>query len=643
MLKFENWPIERKLLGMNLLTAGSALLLACAAFISYDFVSYRQTLTERLTAYADIVGANSASAILFHDVPTAERNLKALEARSGIDAAALYTAEGSLFAQWVRPTGGFGFPSTAPISRDQLHMKVNALDLFHPVMVDRSAIGIVYIHADLSERVRRLEKYLLIATLVLIFSIIVSILLSRPLGRQISHPLLELVQVARQVSQERNYSIRVGNYGGGGEVRLLIDTFNQMLYQIQQRGEAVQRAQSDLERKVEERTAELHKKEEELYLSRRLESIGRLAGGVAHDFNNLMVGILGCSETLEAEIPASSPLAIEVQEIKRAGERAATLTRQLLGFGRRQIIRPASLSLNTAVQSTTQLLRRLIGEDIRITFDLEKHLDPIFADPGQMEQILVNLAVNARDAMPRGGQLIISTRNYLIGPEGIDLDLNPGAYVMLSVSDNGVGMTKEVQSQIFEPFFTTKALGKGTGLGLSTVYGIVKQNQGGIQVYSKPGYGSTFKIFLPREGPAPEASEPTQEIADKMNAPESRGESILVVEDEPLVASRVVRTLIRKGYTVLSAASAEEALDLMEKRGSPVDLVLTDVVMPGMNGHEMVLKFRERWPGLRALFMSGYPAEIIAQHGVVDPQIAFIEKPFYTEQICTKIREVLDA
>jgi two-component system cell cycle sensor histidine kinase/response regulator CckA len=332
---------------------------------------------------------------------------------------------------------------------------------------------------------------------------------------------------------------------------------------------------------------------------------------------------------------------VEVQEIKRAGERASALTKQLLAFGRRQIIKPQILDLNQAIDQTGKLLRRLIGEDIQLTFDLDPKLGHVHADPGQIDQIIVNLAVNARDAMPQGGKLLIRTQNVVLAPSDVEeFEIKTGEYIMLTIADTGHGMSKEVQNKIFEPFFTTKERGKGTGLGLATVYGIVKQNEGGIHVHSTQGFGTTFKIFLPHQeenAAGINLALPAGESA----APEGNGETILLVEDEPLVSNRVARVLRRKGYDVFVAANAAEAIKLMERRDEPVDLVLTDVVMPEMNGREMMAVLHQKWPDLRVLYMSGYPAEIIAQHGVLESGIKFIEKPFYTDEICQRIKDII--
>jgi hypothetical protein len=380
--------------------------------------------------------------------------------------------------------------------------------------------------------------------------------------------------------------------------------------------------------------------EAQLRQSQKLEAIGTLAGGVAHDFNNLLTTILGYSELVLQQLDADSPLREEVGEIQRAGERAAGLTHQLLAFSRKQVLAPVVLDLNTAVADMQKMLQRLIGEDVSLAAVLDPNLWCVRADPGQIEQVIVNLVVNARDAMPRGGKVTIETRN-------IDLDdsyvrvhayVRPGEHVCLSVSDTGTGMDVQTRSRIFEPFFTTKGPAKGTGLGLSTVYGIVKQSGGSIEVYTEPGRGTSFKVYLPRvfgseERAAPQARRP---------AP-SGSETVLLVEDEEAVR-RLARLVLEKiGYTVLEAGSAEEALSLTADSAHRVDLVLTDSVMPGMSGPELAQRLRTERSNLKVLFMSGYTDDAIVRHGLLDAREAFLQKPFTPDLLARKVREVLDS
>ena len=386
----------------------------------------------------------------------------------------------------------------------------------------------------------------------------------------------------------------------------------------------------------------LRRSEEQLGQVVKLEAVGRLAGGIAHDFNNILTAVGGHAALLLEEIPPGDPLRADLEEIKRGVDRAAALTRQLLAFSRKQVLKPRVLDLTSVVAETERMLRRLIGEDIDLRTSAEPGLGHVLADPGQIQQVILNLAVNARDAMPDGGRLSIELANVDVDEEMARRHVPiqpPGRYVRLTVSDTGIGIPHAIQPHIFEPFFTTKEKGKGTGLGLSTVYGIVKQSGGFIWVYSEPGQGATFKIYLPRvDAPAEPAPSPQPEVAASSGA-----ETILLVEDEPAVRDLAQRILRRKGYRVVAATNGREALDLVERHEGPIDLLVTDLVMPQMDGRELAQRLAALRPGLRVLFMSGYTGDTIAQRGVLDPDVAFIEKPFSPDGLARKVREILDS
>ena len=379
--------------------------------------------------------------------------------------------------------------------------------------------------------------------------------------------------------------------------------------------------------------------EEQFRQSQKMEAVGRLAGGVAHDFNNAIGVITGYSELLQLRLPPTDPLHKYADEIAKAGQRAASLTRQLLAFSRKQVIQPQVLDLNVVVGEMDKMLRRLIGEDIQITFSRSPRLALIKADHGQIEQILMNLAVNARDAMPQGGKLFIHTAN-------VDLDetysrqhayVKEGRYVMLSFSDTGCGMDKQTQAKIFEPFFTTKEPGKGTGLGLSTVYGIVKQNGGYIWVYSEVGKGATFRIYFPRA----EGAEHRPEEDAVPPPPPSGTETVLLVEDEDPLRQLARTCLETGGYKVLSVPDAKAALELMDQNPEPIDLLLTDVIMPGMSGRELANIVCKLRPGIKVLFMSGYTNDLIAQYGVLEAGTLLLEKPFTLYSLLDKVDSAL--
>ncbi|HTD71386.1 MAG TPA: PAS domain S-box protein [Gemmatimonadales bacterium] len=381
--------------------------------------------------------------------------------------------------------------------------------------------------------------------------------------------------------------------------------------------------------------------EQQLRQAQKMEAVGRLAGGIAHDFNNILTAITGYADLLLEDLGATDPRRQDADEIHKAADRAAGLTRQLLAFSRQQVLQPTVLEVNKLVSNLEKMLRRLLGEDVELGTRLAPTTGRVKADPGQLEQVIMNLAVNARDAMPNGGKLTLETGNVDLD-EAYAADHYParaGPFVLLAVSDTGIGMSEETQAHMFEPFFTTKEKGKGTGLGLATVYGIIKQSGGFIWVYSEVGHGTTFKLYLPRvEELAERASQPVQAPARA-----ARGtETVLVVEDEAPVRSVARQVLERHGYTVLEAPSAEAALDITTRYSGTIHLLLTDVVMPGLNGRELASRLATLRPDARVIFMSGYTDDAVTRHGVLEPGSAYVQKPFTPDAIARKVREVLD-
>lgn len=375
--------------------------------------------------------------------------------------------------------------------------------------------------------------------------------------------------------------------------------------------------------------------------AQKMEAIGVLAGGVAHDFNNLLTVINGYSNMLLEEFDQGDPRREDLEEIKKAGHRAASLTSQLLAFSRQQIIDPKALNVNDVIEDTNKILRRLIGEDIELALNLQPDLGMVKADLGQIQQIIMNLAVNAREAMPRGGRLAIETAKADLNEEFVKKYpyVKTGSYIMISVSDNGIGMDKATVDRIFEPFFTTKELKKGTGLGLSTVYGIVKQSNGYIWAYSEPGMGTTFKVYLPCA--TGKVKTPTD--YDDEEHGNGGNETILMVEDESSVQALATRILGKKGYNVLKASNPKDALRIGQDFSGKIDLILTDVVMPEMNVIDLIDKIKTQRPDIKVLFMSGYTDDTIVNHGILKPDIEFISKPFTAKSLAKKVRQVLDS
>ena len=379
------------------------------------------------------------------------------------------------------------------------------------------------------------------------------------------------------------------------------------------------------------------KLEEQFRQSQRMESIGRLAGGVAHDFNNLLTVINGYAEMLLSGVSEGGSASMELREIRAAGERAADLTRQLLAFSRQQVIQLSAIDINSVVREMEIFLRRLIGEDVEVIMRLTPELGVVEADPGQIHQIVMNLAVNSRDAMPEGGTLLIETSNVVLG-EGYLAEhrqVPPGAYVMLAVTDTGQGMSPEVRARIFEPFYTTKELGKGTGLGLATVYGMVKRAGGWIWVYSEPNRGTTFKVYLPQTDQPVSTASPAVLVRLEGN------ETIVVVEDEAEVRTLAVAGLAHYGYAAYGFSTGKEAFAFCQDFNGEIHVLVTDVIMPDMNGREVARRVAQLKPEARILFVSGYTTNVIVHEGVLDPDVEYLQKPFTPDSLARKIRQIL--
>ena len=379
--------------------------------------------------------------------------------------------------------------------------------------------------------------------------------------------------------------------------------------------------------------------EEQLRQAQKMEAVGMLAGGVAHDFNNLLTIISGYSQLILNNLQPGDPNHYSAEQILKAGERAAGLTRQLLAFSRRQVLQPKILDLNRLVTGLSTMLRRLIGEDVDLQLALRPDVGKVSADPGQIEQVLMNLVVNARDAMPKGGTLTIETANVDLDETyaGRHIACKPGPYVQIAVSDNGCGMDEATQARLFEPFFTTKPPGRGTGLGLSTVFGIVKQSGGNVNIYSVPNHGTSVKIYFPRI-----AQSSAREAGSSRRRVSTGSETVLLVEDEELVRTLVKETLVRAGYKVLDASDPLEARRLSDGYQEQIHLLITDVVMPRLSGRELAEELRAKRSGMKVLYMSGYTDTAIVNSGILHQEVAFLQKPFTPGMLTDKVREVLE-
>ena len=474
---------------------------------------------------------------------------------------------------------------------------------------------------------RSSERLILLLSL---FALVLLLLIYTSLVRWVSQPLRLIMASLKRNDPKPIEGIARDNSEFGELARTIQKFFDQ---------------RDSLIREMEERRMTedaLHKSEEELRHSQKMEAVGRLAGGVAHDFNNLLTAIIGYAELISTRVTSNTLAKQNADLIGKAGQQAAALTRQLLAFSRKQILQPKVIDLNALVMEMEKLLRRVIGE----RFDLQSYPDAeigrVKADPSQIEQVVLNLGVNARDAMPTGGKLIIRTENVRLdkttAPQ-ISASLVAGNYVVLSVTDNGAGMDEETKSHIFEPFFTTKGPGKGTGLGLATVYGIVRQTGGGISVETEPGKGSTFRIYLPLEtAPVEYPRAPAAPVEKSDNF-----ETVLVVEDEEIVRDLVCAVLEEQGYNVICAVDGLEALEVAGNFDGTIHLLVTDVIMPHMNGHELAGKLSRIRPDMKVLYVSGYSDNDIGDQGVLDPRFELLQKPFTPQTLARKIRDVIHA
>ncbi len=644
-----NLLIKQKLTLIIMSISGTVLLVSSLGFVIHDLFSFRAGMVREASRLAEFIGTSTAEALAANELEAADELFSILPDGKQLVSSCLYSREGNLIAGYVRQGARGGGCPEAHFETGHRFEKDRIL-LSQDVYSGGVLAGRVYVQLDMHELRARLERYAVICLVLLLSCILIAFILSKRLQRPISEPIVRLSNAARIISEKKDYSIRVKKEGND-ELGMLTDGFNEMLSQIQTREEALRQTHKDLEKRVEQRTqllqreadsraaaeVALSEKEEEFRQAQKMEAVGRLAGGVAHDFNNLLTAISGYSELILANLKEGDPIRAQVQEIQKAGNRAASLTRQLLAFSRRQVLAPKVLNLNDLVADMEKMLRRLIGEDLELVTVLDHSIGPIKADPGQIEQVILNLTVNARDAMPDGGKLIIETRSIQLDAAAAGArGWAPGAYVMLAVSDTGCGMDAETQSRIFEPFYTTKP--QGTGLGLSTVYGVITQSGGQVSVYSEPGVGTSFKVHLPQvhESVRTEAMEKVE------NKNLTGWETILLVEDEELVRD-LARTILRsRGYRVLTAAHGGEALLLCESYSGPIHLMISDVVMPHLDGPDLVKRSSPLRPKMKVLLMSGYTDAAVVHQGGVGTETPFIPKPFSPVDLALKVRQTLD-
>ncbi len=737
LTRYADLSIKVKVTLLLALTAAFAAVVAGTVIIAGDIRELRTTMVNRVSGLADVVGANTAAAIVFDDPAAAQEVLESLSREPIIGEACIYRPDGTVFASYGVPHGG-AWPTTAP---DGTAFVDNHISVFSTIREGGEPVGTVLLCAHADELRDRVTRAVLAALAAIGGAVGLAVAISARLQRLVSDPILKLAEAAGQVSAGGDYSVRVAKQSND-EIGRLCDGFNDMLEQIQRRDRALEflaaieqagdaivitdpdgtieyvnpsfermtgytraeavggkpsilksgRQDDSLYRELwetlkrgdvwkghftnrrkdgslyEEEAAispvrdaagtivkyvatkrdvtREHRIEEQMRQSQKMEAIGELAGGIAHDLNNVLTVINGHAELLiERTKGGNASVTKSAAEILGSGQRAALLVRQILAFSRRQMLQPKVLDLNGVVESMKDMLQCLVSERIEVSLALDPEAGFIEADPSQLEQVLVDLAVNARDAMPKGGRLVIGTENASpTESAGEDVsfaqtrpDLRSGPHVVLTVSDTGCGMTADVKSRIFEPFFTTKDKSKGTGLGLAMVYGIVKQSGGDIEVQSVPDQGTTFRIHLPVAG-----TRSLSELADARTQHAVRGsETVLVVEDEAPVREFVTTVLKGLGYTVLEASDGLDALRAAGEHAGPVHLAITDLAMPAMGGGRLADKLARMRPGAQVLYISGYSSGEGTPIEAAGPNMHVLERPFSATTLAQKVKEVL--
>ncbi len=618
--------LARKLLVILMATSVGALLLAGIAITTREISSSRAASMRDLTSLGDVVATNCSAALSFRDPDAAHEVLASLESSRDIARAALVLPDRVIFASYERP----GEPPLRSISRSLSAGPLQVggrLTIVRPVASRGEQLGVLYLECTMGTLQARIRDLVGSVAVLILVAVLFAYVLSLRLHRFVSEPIQRLSRAAHQVTSNHDYSVRVV-WPSRDELGMLTESFNGMMARIQAQEQA------------------LTTSHEQLRQAQKMEAVGQLAGGVAHDFNNLLTAINGYATLLERRTLPDDPRQDSIREIRNAGERAANLVRQLLAFGRKQALEPRVLDLRETLGEIESMLGRLIPAHARLEWTTHGVVPAVVADPGQIQQAVINLVVNGRDAMPAGGTITIDVSHAeLDAAYAADHpEVQPGPFAVLSVSDTGTGIPAEIQAHIFEPFFTTKGVGKGTGLGLATVYGIVKQSGGHVTFHSEPGAGTTFQIYLPANAGA-EARQETRvgAVAAGRSRDAAEGsETILLVEDEPLVRNLVRDILASHGYDVLACGGPDEAAAACNAAAGEIHLLLTDVVMPLMNGHDLSRQLSTLRPRMRTLFMSGYVDGVIGGEGMPMSGVAFIQKPFAPGALAAAVRAVLD-
>ena len=656
MILFHYKSIRLKFLAAVATTSIVMLLVTVIIMGLYDWSDYKSRWINDLSYQALLIGKASIPALQFNDPQMAVKNLQLLEVRPRVHSAALYDVKGNIYAGYQ----GAKYPAhiLSKFKEDIVEVNGAEITISRGIKQNGNLIGYMLITAEYS-LYQRLFNYLGILMLVGIVAFLISQLIARWLQQQITLPLETIAELSKSVVEQGNYSLRAVKTTDD-EVGYLVDAFNTMLGKIEAGNLAQEKAlanlayendfrkvteqklleaHDELERRVQERTEQLKKAQFALLQSQKLEAIGQLTGGVAHDFNNILQVIGSNLEILSLKFSEVTAAHQRIESALYAVDRGAKLASQLLAFARRQPLQPVPTNLNNLTQSMDDLLRRALGEGIKIEVIQGGALWNVMVDRNQIENVIINLSINARDAMNNSGHLTIETSNVMLDDLYMEKnsDLVAGQYVMLAISDTGFGMTQEVIERAFEPFFTTKGEGKGTGLGLSMAYGLVKQSDGHIKIYSEVGHGTTIKIYFPRIHLA-ELELPVKKLIETQGG----SESILVVEDDIAVQTAVADILVSLGYQVQTASDAQSALDLIDK-GRTFDLLFTDVVMPGtLKSSELAKIAKKILPNIAILFTSGYTQNAIVHGGKLDAGIELINKPYRHSDLARKIRMVIE-
>jgi signal transduction histidine kinase/CheY-like chemotaxis protein len=623
-----------------------------------DIRNYQTGWADDLHAQADILAQVTKPALEFNDVKVAQENLLQLRARPLIVNAAVYRPDGSVFASYGKTEQDLQrLPKRMPRTGNVIDG--GRIAVATGMLRNGDLIGTVYVQAEYP-LMAQVQRYLAILGAVLLGSLLVAMLMSSWLQAAIIKPVLALTAGVEQVIRRRDFSMRVAKTTED-EVGVLVDAFNGMLGEVGARArdleqsharmqhevtirveaeEAVRQLNNSLEERIRERTTELEKTHAQLRQSQKLEAIGQLTGGVAHDFNNVLQVIAGNLQLLQMSLGGNPEAQRRLEAAAFAADRGAKLSSQLLAFARRHPLQPVATNIGRVLRGMDELLRRALGESVQIETVVAGGLWTTMADPHQLENVILNLAINARDAMKGDGRLTLELNNAMLDDHYVlhEPEVSPGQYVMLAISDTGCGMPPEVAARAFEPFFTTKREGEGTGLGLSMAYGFVKQSNGHIRIYSEVGNGTTIKIYLPR------SMQPEVELPNLRNAPVVGGsETILVVEDDLAVQATVVDMLQGLGYRVLKASDGQGALTILQS-GIPVDMLFTDVVMPGpVRSIEVARQAKQMFPAIEVLFTSGYTQNAIVHGGRLDPGVELISKPYRRDELARKIRQLFAA